>query len=288
MKKWIVIPFCLITLISCDQFRRWFGYEPERIAQIGKDILYRKDVEGLLQGVRLPSDSINLVKHYIDIWAIDNLLLKKAESELSKEDKDVEQELADYRKSLLVFRYQKKYVEERIDTLIKQEEIVTYYNDNNELFLLEDPLFKARLIKMRLHSPYLSMVRNIYRSNTIENLTQLERLCESSAEIYTDYEGRWLSAPELAQDLPDGTNARQLEIKPDGYIDTCDSLYAYLVSITEFIPAREPAPLENVEAGIRQIILSKRKQQLLKDLKMEVLKEGWNKQMIKIYEKDED
>ena len=148
MKKWIVIPFCLITLISCDQFRRWFGYEPERIAQIGKDILYRKDVEGLLQGVRLPSDSINLVKHYIDIWAIDNLLLKKAESELSKEDKDVEQELADYRKSLLVFRYQKKYVEERIDTLIKQEEIVTYYNDNNELFLLEDPLFKARLIKM--------------------------------------------------------------------------------------------------------------------------------------------
>lgn len=288
MKKWIVILLCLITLGSCRHLKRWFGNEPERIAQIGKDILYKKDVEGLLQGMLSPDDSINLVNHYIDIWAIDNLLLKKAEHELSKEEKDVEQELADYRKSLLVFRYQKKYVEERIDTLIKPEEILTYYNENREFFLLEDPLFKARFIKMRLHSPYLPMIRNIYRSNTLEDLTQLERLCESSAEIYTDYTGKWLSALELAQDLPDGTNAGQQALRPDGYIDIRDSLYTYLVSVTAFIPAGDPAPLEHIEASIRQIILSKRKQNLLKDLDREVLKEGWNKQMIKIYKKDED
>jgi len=288
MKKWIVILLCLITLGSCRHLKRWFGNEPERIAQIGKDILYKKDVEGLLQGMLSPDDSINLVNHYIDIWAIDNLLLKKAEHELSKEEKDVEQELADYRKSLLLFRYQKKYVEERIDTLIKPEEILTYYNENREFFLLEDPLFKARFIKMRLHSPYLPMIRNIYRSNTLEDLTQLERLCESSAEIYTDYTGKWLSALELAQDLPDGTNAGQQALRSDGYIDIRDSLYTYLVSVTAFIPTGDPAPLEHIEASIRQIILSKRKQNLLKDLDREVLKEGWNKQMIKIYKKDED
>ncbi|MDD2289757.1 MAG: hypothetical protein PHT64_02245 [Bacteroidales bacterium] len=288
MKKWIIILCTLTTLVSCDHLRRWFGNEPERVAQIGKQILYKNQVEGLLKNAPSASDSINLVNHYIDLWAIDNLLLKKAEVELTKEEKDVEQELADYRKSLLVFRYQKKYVEQRIDTLIEAEEILSYYNNNQELFLLDSPLFKLRLIKMRLHSPYLPMVRNIYRSKTMEDLTQLELLCESSAEIYTDYAGKWITSQELAQDLPDGNMDRIQALRTEGFIDTRDSLYAYLVRVDDFVPARKPAPIEQTEAGIRQIILSKRKQQLLKDLETEVLQEGWNKQIIKIYRKDED
>jgi len=108
MKKWILILLLLTTLTSCHQIRRWLGNEPERVAQIGKEILYIDEVEGLLKSAATSDDSLNLVNHYIDLWAIDNLLLKKAEADLSKEDKDVDQELADYRKSLLVFRYQKK------------------------------------------------------------------------------------------------------------------------------------------------------------------------------------
>ncbi len=288
MKKWVLITAFLFTLTSCQHIKRWFGNEPERMAQIGKEILYKKDVEGLLQDAHTFQDSVNMVNHYIDLWAIDNLLLKKAEEELSGEEKDVEQDLADYRKSLLVFRYQKKFVEERIDTLISTEEIQSYYTNNQELFLLDEPLFKARFIRMRLHSPYLPMVRNIYRSNTLEDLTQLERLCESSAEIYTDYGGKWIAAAELAQDLPVGTETVIKALKPDGYINTRDSLYAYLVSVTEFIPAGNPAPMEHIRSNIRQIIISKRKQQLLKELETRVLKEGWDKQMIKIYKKDED
>jgi len=49
MKKWVFIMLGLIALSSCQHLRRWFGNEPERMAQIGKEILYRKDVEGLLQ-----------------------------------------------------------------------------------------------------------------------------------------------------------------------------------------------------------------------------------------------
>ena len=220
----------LIALSSCQHLRRWFGNEPERMAQIGKEILYRKDVEGLLQEAESARDSMNMVNHYIDLWAIDNLLLKKAEEELSKEEKDVEQELADYANHCW-FPVSEKYVEERIDTLINTEEIQSYYSDNTELFLLDEPLVKARLIRMRLHSPYLPMVRNIYRSNTLEDLTQLERLCESSAEIYTDYDGKWISAVELAQDLPFGTETVMQALKPAGHISV--RTYARSLSVKE-------------------------------------------------------
>ena len=287
MKKWFLLPACLLFLSSCSYFRNWIGTEQERVAQIGDEILYKKELEGLFQGPLSSEDSANLINHYIDSWAVDNLLLQKAESQLTKKEKDVKQELADYRKSLLVFKYQKKYVEERIDTTISPEEILDYYNNNRELFLLDAPLIKVRLIKVRLHSPYLSMIRNIYRSNTIEDMQQLERLCESSAEIYTDYSNKWLTTRELAQDLPPQAKDEIYALKPKGYVDTRDSLYAYLVSVYDFLQEGMPSPAEYKETEIRQNILSRRKQQLLKDLEKEVLKEGWNKQLIKTYRKNE-
>lgn len=67
----------LLLTGSCTRFKSWFGSEPERLAQIGKEILYKKDLEGLLQNTLSATDSVNLINHYIDIWAIDNLLLKK-------------------------------------------------------------------------------------------------------------------------------------------------------------------------------------------------------------------
>ncbi|MFY9115888.1 MAG: hypothetical protein WBK97_00745 [Bacteroidales bacterium] len=277
----------LLLTGSCTRFKSWFGSEPERLAQIGKEILYKKDLEGLLQNTLSATDSVNLINHYIDIWAIDNLLLKKAEEALSKEEKDVKQELADYRKSLLVFRYQKKYVESRIDTTVSQEEISDYYNNHRELFLLDAPLLKARFVKIRLQSPYLPMIRNLYRSYSLEDMRQLDRLCESSAEVYTHYDDKWLTLRQLAQDLPSQAKNDVYALRSKGYLDTRDSLYAYLVSVYDYLQENTPAPAEFKETEIRQNILSRRKQQLLKDLEKEVLKEGWNKQLIKTYKKDE-
>ena len=62
-----------------------------------------------------------MVEQYVNNWAIQHLLLKKAESELSKSDRDVQQELEDYKNSLLVYRFEKYFIEQRLDTLITEE-----------------------------------------------------------------------------------------------------------------------------------------------------------------------
>ncbi len=274
-------------LAGCNPLQRWFGNGQDRVAQIGKQILYRQDIKSLLPAGVAAQDSANIVNHYIDTWAIDNLLLKKAEEALSKEEKNVDQELADYRKSLLVFRYQTKYLEERLDTVVSAQDIQDYYDHNKELFVLSEPLCKVRLIKIGLQSPNLPVTRTLYRSNTLEDLAQLEQICESSAEVYSNYHQAWVSATELAQDLPLDRSAIRNQLVPGGYIEAQDSLYAYMVTLTELIPAGEPAPIEYKEGNIEQIVLSKRKQELLSNLETEVLREGRDKQQIKIYKKDE-
>ncbi len=77
MKKWFLLPACLLFLSSCSYFRNWIGTEQERVAQIGDEILYKRDLEGLFQGPLSSEDSANLINHYIDSWAVDNLLLQK-------------------------------------------------------------------------------------------------------------------------------------------------------------------------------------------------------------------
>lgn len=281
----LLVSTCLFT--SCHQIRRWLGNEQERLAQIGGQVLFVQDVKSLLQSGISSHDSANIVNHYIDTWAIDHLLLRKAEEVLSKEEKNVEQELDDYRRSLLVFRYQTKYLKEHLDTIVSPEDIQAYYNQNKEQFVLSEPLCKVNLIKMGLQSPNLAIAKALFRSNTIEDKAQLDHICESSAEVYTNYDDAWVSATELAQDLPLDRSAIRNELIPGGYISVQDSLYAYLVVLNDLVPAGSPAPIEYKEGNIEQIVLSKRKQELLLNLEAEVLKEGRDKQQIKIYNKDE-
>lgn len=281
----MLVTAAFLSLGACTHIKQWLGYGQDRVAQIGKDILYEQDVRKIVPNGLSPEDSANMVRHYIDLWAADNLLLRRAEEQLSDQEKDVERELADYRKSLLVYKFQKKYVEDRIDTLVSLQEVTSYYEQNTLQFVLSDPVCKARLIKLPLQSPYLPMIKSIYKSTTMEDLAQLDRLCESAAEVYTDYADRWISAVQLAQDLPMEMTAVRNTLKPGGFIDTKDSLYAYLVHILDAVPVGQPAPLAYKEENIKQIIISKRKQTLLQQLESEVLDEGWNTQLIKVFEK---
>ncbi len=67
---------------------------------------------------------------------------------------------------------------------------------------------------MGRQSPYLPVIKTIYRSNGMEDVAQLERLCESSAEVYKTYSNAWIGVSELAQDLPLGKDEVRNALRP--------------------------------------------------------------------------
>ena len=127
----------LVTLTGCKYFSDIVHNEP-LAAKVGAHELTVAALEGVIPDGLSPEDSAAFAQQYISSWARDMIFLDRAESELSASEKDVSKELEDYRKSLLKYRYQQKYIAEHLDSLVTPEEISGYYEANPEKFRLPD------------------------------------------------------------------------------------------------------------------------------------------------------
>jgi len=276
----------LLTSAACSPFSP--KSKPEVVAEVNKNQLFASDIALLIPPGLPREDSIAMLRQYINTWALAHLMEAKAQKELDKDQKDVSQALEEYRRSLLVFRYEKSFIETRIDTTITPEELKKVYKQNAFLFVLPEPIVKVRYIKMALASPYVERVRSLYRTKSIEETYQLEQMAQNSAEKYDTFNDQWISASILSKELPVTTDEliRAIDRHPDAKdksLEYKDNAYAYYLFFFEVTPAGATAPIEYAENSIRNIILGNRKKELQKNLEKDVLEEGWRTKQLKVY-----
>ena len=94
------------------------------------------------------TDSASVVKDFIEKWIRNQLLLNKAEINLTEGEKDVQAQIENYRSSLLIYAYQQSYLRQELDTLVGDQEIENYYKENQSNFVLGEPLMKGLFIKL--------------------------------------------------------------------------------------------------------------------------------------------
>ncbi len=76
----------LFTLVACDYIKK--PQEPESVARVGDDFLFRSDLQNLVPNGTSKEDSIAIVKSFIDRWATQKLLFEAAELNLTNEKVD--------------------------------------------------------------------------------------------------------------------------------------------------------------------------------------------------------
>ncbi len=253
------------------------------VAQVGKYKLYSSELESYIPKGISSEDSTILAMRYINSWASDLLFLNIAEEELSKDEKDVSAELEVYRRSLLKYRYEQKFVNQRLDTLITDDEIEKYYDSHIENFRLEAPIVKARFITIAESSPSLGAIRRILASNDTEELSHTDSLVFSSALRYTDYGGKWIEAGTLARDF--GTDyATVVSALKKNYVELPDGKGNLCIAyIPEIMMAGATGPVEYYEERIKDVILSTRKQILLTGLERDLLEKARGQKNFEIY-----
>lgn len=278
MKKIIFIALAFFA-VSCKYLERSSG--DAVVAKVGKNKLYESEIRALIPPGKSPADSLEMLNQYINRWAIKHLLLSKAESELSNDDKDVAQELDEYRSSLLMYRFEKMYIDQRLDTVITESECRDYYEKNSSNFILANSVVKARFAKISSTSPNLESLKRLYKAESIEDVEEFERLCYSSADKYNNFNNEWIDLSVVAKEIPLDLTASEKEISSKSSIETSDSLYTYLVFFPEKIRTDEKAPFEYYRTRIKEIILSKRKQDLILKLEQDLIREGLDQNYLK-------
>jgi len=271
----------MTALTSCRLIDRIFNGDV--IARVGGDVLYEYQVAELLPKECSPEDSAHIVKQFIDSWATQRLVLRQAEKNLSKEDRNIGKELEELRRDLLAYRYEMKYVDTHLDTVITDGECSAYYKDNSQNFKADTYIVKCRYVKIPSSSPNLELVRRLCRSDVQDDLNRLDDICFTSAEKYFRYDEKWISIGVIAPEVGESLSFCEEELAKSNMVSLKKDGYVYLLYVTDKVAPGEQAPLEFCQEHIREIILSRRKQELVSTLERNLLTEAKGSGYLTVY-----
>ena len=280
MTKIVSILTLLLTLSSCN-FISSFIHDDEVVARVGNEKLYLSELSSYIPDTVSPEDSTNLAMQYITSWARDLLYLNLAENQLSKAEQDVSSELEDYRRSLLRYRYEQLYVNDRLDTLITDAQIESYYKEHEDYFKLQRPILKVRFLDIMSDSPNAELIIRCMSSDDYSEVLAADSLAYQSALRYFDKSDVWMDAAVLAREFSTdyvtmlaSLSDSFIRIEQDGRLRI-----AFVLDIRR----SGIAPVEYASAQIRDNILSDRKHRLLKSLEQDLLKDALEKKKLVIY-----
>lgn len=268
-----IIGIVLPAIVSCRAISN-FLHNDEVVAAVGHERLYRSDLDRVIpKGISL-EDSTRLARQYINVWASDLVYVTIAEEQLSKAEKDVTKELNDYRKSLLKYRYEQLYVNERLDTAVSDDMVQEYYDAHKETFTLRRPLIKARYLCIHTDSPSLTPIRKKMGSSEVVDVIEADSLAFSSAMEFTTWDDEWVDVTVLAGKF-DMDFKTLLQSVSDRWVRSDDTLgVTDLAYISEMMKEGEFAPVEYVAPQIKDIIISSRKQELISSLERDLLNDA--------------
>ena len=275
----VVLP----ALSSCRAISSFLS-DDEIVAQVGQEKLYRSDIDKVVPKGLAVEDSTRLADRYIDSWASEHVYLRMAEQQLSKSEKDVTRELEDYRRSLLKYRYEQLYLNERLDTAVTADQIEEYYSANQSKFVLARPIVKARYLNIDNASPILKQIRRKMSSDDANDLVEADSLSFSSALKFTTWDDEWIDVTVLAREY--ATDYSDLLAKMNrGWIEVVDTVgYMKLSYVSDIMSKGRVAPVEYCSDRIKDIIISERKQALISSLEQDLLNDARENGQFVIYQ----
>ena len=273
----------ILTLTSCTFF---FKESDDRIkiARVNDSYLFYDDIKDLVSEETSKEDSILLVQNFINRWATQQLFMDGAMLNLSETQQNTFNKLVNqYKNDLYTKAYVEALVKRNIDTTVADDEANAYYEENREAFRLNEELLKFRYIHI---DENMIDFKNIEKKFKRFDETDKRNLDSISIQFksYSLNDSIWIKASQVIDKIPVITaeNKNQL-LKKSNFIQLKDSLGVYLMQINDVLMRSEIAPLEYVKPTIDQIVINKRKLELIKELEKDITKDAIKNNQFEIY-----
>ena len=267
----------------------WLGgcnlLNPEKetivLAKIGDKSLFLSEIQPSIPENVEGADSALFVKEKVKKWVEQTLLLQMAELNLSESEKNIEKEIEDYRKSLLIYAYEKAFIAQKLDTLISDNEVANYYEGNLQNFELKDYVVKVLYTKLEKNAPQISYLRTMINNTEEQEVRyQLEDYCRQFATNYMLEDQVWLYFEDLLKEIPIKTYNIDAFLKNNKVVEIEDEQYLYFLVIKDYRLKDSVSPLELEKSRIKSIILNKRKLELTKSMRKDLYQDALNKNLI--------
>lgn len=253
------------------------------IARVGDAYLYLSEIKEAVTEKSNPADSIENVNKYINNWVREMLVLQQAEKNLTEDKKDFEKMVENYRKSLVTYQYESELVKQKLDTVVSNEEIESYYIQNKNNFELRDNIIKVIYVKVRKSAPKADMVKELYKANDVKSRDALTSYCHQYADNFYLDDNTWLLFEDVLKEIPMKLYDKEAFLQNNRVIETQDSTYLYFVNIKGFMTKNSASPLSFEKENIKSMLINKRKVELIKKMREDIYSEGVKNKTVEIY-----
>ncbi|NQY05993.1 MAG: peptidyl-prolyl cis-trans isomerase [Flavobacteriaceae bacterium] len=268
---------------SCDLLKK---EEPQNIvARVGDNFLFSSDIDKLTDEGMSKEDSTLVVNNYINNWATQQLLIRKAQLNLNEDKQEEFNKLVNnYKNDLFTRAYKEAIVKQRIDTIVSEQEAIDYYGDHKDNFTLNDRLLKLRYIQTTKDNQNFNKIKERFLRFDSEDKYVLDSIAIQFMS-YSLNDTTWVKANQVFKKIPlIKTQEKEELLKKSNFIQLEDSLRVYLVQINDVLERNEVAPLVYVEPTVKQIIINKRKLELIKQLEIDITEDAIKNKEFEIYE----
>ena len=225
-------------------------------------------------------DSLLYRNNFITMWATKELLLDKARINVDDEDGDIRELVRNYEQELLIERYKKALLQQELDTLITETDLNDYYEANKNVYRLNEELMQLKYIHFSSDLSDKKDLIELFRSNDQEDI---EELIARELEFYSFSfnDSIWVSYRDVQKKLTFLKDEKN--IKKNQFIQKEDSLGVYLLAVKDMRHRNDIAPKEYVIPTIQQMILHKRRLELMNEIEKTIMVDAINNKQFEQY-----
>lgn len=284
MNRTLTIIVIAVLLAGCGKNGNSVKRVP--VAKAGNAILYLDQIPDLAQPGTSPEDSSVISQSYVNKWARKQLLFQKATENLSPQlMQEIDDQLEETRSDLTIYQYQRQMMLEKMDTVISDDEMESYYNTNSQSFILGYNIVKALFIKLPFETPDLGKIRMLARSSDQKDLQELESICYQFADKFDDFNEKWIPLDRISVELPQEITNEEYFLRRTTFYEYTDSIDVYYIKIRDYKLKGSPAPFEYVEDDIKRMIWNSRRLEFIQNLENGIYNSAMEENRVTYYTK---
>ncbi len=249
--------------------------------KVGDDVVARAygnylrfdDLQGLVQPGMTKEDSTAVVDNYINQWLQQQVVLHKAEKNVSD---DFQQQLKNYKNNLLTYEYERQVIAQLLDTNVSDEEIRQYYDSHRDDFLLKSNIVRAIYLKVNVESPCVARLKKLMSKKKLndDDMQDLQHIAAAHGVDYYFEEDTWIPFQKLQTMVPIETYNEVAFLKNNSKVIVSDSLWLYVAGILDYKVVDETSPLEYEYDHIRTVLLNSRKIDIIENMQRDLFKKA--------------
>lgn len=282
MSKTFVIISIFYLMISCNSSSK--DSKEGVLARVNDTFLYKDEIKNLIPVGTSKQDSIAIVRNYIDRWASQKLLIDVAEVNLGKEARDTfDQLIKQYKVDLYTKAYLEEIVFRSVDTIVSDAEMKKYYDENKINFKTNGMLVQLRYINLQKDNPKFETIK----SKFFDFQKKDKKFWETYKLQFKNFalnDSVWVEMSQVYSKLPFiNPDNKEQYITAGKKIQQPDSLNVYLVKIKNVIEKNQIPPFEYLKPTLKEVILNKRKLQLIKKFERDITDDAIKAKKYEVY-----